>query len=59
MNNDLATVTNASPLRVLLDGSTVDAPAKVLARADSWAPAAGDRVVTWLVRGTLYVVGLA
>jgi hypothetical protein len=57
--NDLATVTNASPLRVLLDGSTADAPAKVLARADGWAPVMGDRVVTWLVRGTMYVVGLA
>lgn len=57
--NDLATVTSAAPLRVLLDGSTADAPARVLARGDGWTPAAGARVVTWLVRGTMYVVGLA
>lgn len=54
-----ATVTTATPLTVTLDGSTTAAPARVMGRADSWAPAVGTRVIVEAVGRALYVLGLA
>jgi len=53
----LATVTNASPLRVRVDGAASDSPATVVERADSYAPAANDRVLVGSSAGVVYVFG--
>jgi hypothetical protein len=53
----LATVTQASPLRVRQDGATSDSVASVVNRADSWAPALSDRVLVEQIGSRLLVVG--
>ena len=54
-----ATVTQASPLLVLLDGAATATAAKILTRGDTFAPALNTRVLVTEVAGRLYVLGAA
>jgi hypothetical protein len=51
----LATVTQASPLLVTIDGSTTAVSVSVLKRGDTYAPALNDRVLV-LQRGSRLIV---
>jgi hypothetical protein len=51
----LATVTQAAPLLVRVDGSTTAVSASVLKRGDTYAPALNDRVLV-LQRGSRLIV---
>jgi hypothetical protein len=51
----LATVTQASPLLVRVDGSATAVSASVLSRADAYAPALNARVLV-LRRGSRLIV---
>jgi hypothetical protein len=53
----LATVTQASPLLVRIDGSTTAISASVLSRADSYAPALNARVLVLQQGSRLIVLG--
>lgn len=53
-----ATVTQASPLKVKVDGATAPTPAKGLTTAGgTYAPALNTRVLVELVGRVLYVIG--